>query len=193
MSSVYMTLYTGYTTRALRALNKLNEEAGARLLPLDTRRYLEAMREVRKNAYPRRKSITDGAFSFKLRLHLHTAIVRSSVRLPWGAESGMKGGSGARLCKKCRCARTRSLSLSLSLSLCLPLPLSLSLSLALSLSPSLSLSLCLSFRCLCVLCCLLDAFVALVPQLFVLGPSETSSMTPSCDRLCAYPCSARAP
>ena len=145
MSSVYMTLYTGYTTRALRALNKLNEEAGARLLPLDTRRYLEAMREVRKNAYPRRKSITDGALSFKLRLHLHTAIVRSSVRLPWGAESGMKGGSGARLCKKCRCARTRSLSL------CLPLPPSLSLSLSPSLSlclplplpPSLSLSLCL--------------------------------------------------
>ena len=139
MSSVYMTLYTGYTTRALRALNKLNEEAGARLLPLDTRRYLETMREVRKNAYPRRKSITDGALSFKLRLHLHTAIVRSSVRLPWGAESGMKGGSGARLCKKCRCARTRSLSLSLSLSLCLPLPLSLSVSSSVFVSVSLSL------------------------------------------------------
>ena len=158
MSSVYMTLYTGYTTRALRALNKLNEEAGARLLPLDTRRYL-AMREVRKNAYPRRKSITDGAFSFKLRLHLHTAIVRSSVRLPWGAESGMKGGSGARLCKKCRCARTRSLSLSppLSLSLCLPLSLALSLSPSLSLSLSLSLlpvSLCavLPSRCVCRTC-----------------------------------------
>ena len=144
MSSVYMTLYTGYTTRALRALNKLNEEAGARLLPLDTRRYLEAMREVRKNAYPRRKSITDGAFSFKLRLHLHTAIVRSSVRLPWGAESGMKGGSGARLCKKCRCARTRSLSLSVSLSLPLSLSLAVSLSLSLSPSPSPSLSLSLS-------------------------------------------------
>ena len=139
MSSVYMTLYTGYTTRALRALNKLNEEAGARLLPLDTRRYLETMREVRKNAYPRRKSITDGAFSFKLRLHLHTAIVRSSVRLPWGAESGMKGGSGARLCKKCRCARTRSLSLSLSLSLS-PSP-SLSLSVSSSVFVSVSLSL----------------------------------------------------
>ena len=154
MSSVYMTLYTGYTTRALRALNKLNEEAGARLLPLDTRRYLEAMREVRKNAYPRRKSITDGAFSFKLRLHLHTAIVRSSVRLPWGAESGVKGGSGARLCKKCRCARTRSLSLSLPLlSLCLPLPLSLSLSVSSSVFVSVSLSLSLSLSLLPVSLC----------------------------------------